>query len=219
MNLACAVAVGLFGAIAGAPAAGIAHAVPTVGQVRLPSGWWRGGSAPVRFLIGSAVGIGAVTAVLGAALPASAAVLAFFVFAVVGVALAIIDVRRLRLPYVFTGIALASSTLSFGIAAIAGAGLGPLIRSPIVGLSVAVTLFVLALALPGQLGLGDVAFASTGCFTLGWLSWQAALCGILGGLLLQAAAVVLGIFQRAEPHNPLGPALLAGWMVSAVLFR
>jgi leader peptidase (prepilin peptidase)/N-methyltransferase len=73
---------------------------------------------------------------------------------------------------------------------------------------------VLALALPGQLGLGDVVFAGWIVLSLGWFSWRAAVLGLMVGLLVHlVAADVLGLGSSRSRMLPMGPALLAGWVV------
>ncbi|WP_433530281.1 prepilin peptidase [Micromonospora sp. CA-263727] len=204
--------------IAGVPMAAIAHGVPAAGQVRLPRGWWAGGAAQPRFVIATAACTGLVAAMIGAAVPVNVTLPAFWIFAVVGVGLAVVDVRRRRLPHRLTGMLWASSGLCFVVSAHATGDTGDLARACAVGAIVAAVMLVIALALPGQLGFGDVVFTGAITFNLGWLSWQAAAIGLLAGLLLQAALAVVGRLRRSgNSPTPMGPALVAGWCLGAVV--
>lgn len=213
-----AIGLGLAGAFVGIPVAAIAYDTRATGPVRLPQRWWRGGPARPPLVVLTAVCAGAAAAVVGAALPPDLALPAFWLFAVVGVGLAIIDVRSRRLPHRLTGLVCVSSALCFMADATQGGTVGPLLRAVGSGAATATILLLLALALPGQLGLGDVALASVVTFTLGWLGLQTALTGLLAGLLLQSAtAIVAKLRHRSGTTMPMGPALVAGWLLALVL--
>ncbi|WP_240742361.1 prepilin peptidase [Micromonospora zingiberis] len=167
-------------------------------------------------MITTAAGTGGVAAIIGAALPVSVTLPAFWIFAVVGVALSIIDVRCRRLPHCLTGALWGSSAAFFIAATVTGGGIGPLVQSAIAGIIATTLMLGLALALPGQLGLGDVLLTGAIAFNLGWLSWQTAGIGLIAGLSLQAVLAVATRRGRAPDPMPLGPALIAGWLVAVV---
>ena len=77
----------------------------------------------------------------------------------------------------------------------------------------------IAFAKPGWVGLGDVKFAPTLGFALGWLSWSALLVGfyvafVLGGLAGVVAMVVFRLSRKAK--LPFGPWLAAGALFGVV---
>jgi leader peptidase (prepilin peptidase)/N-methyltransferase len=81
-------------------------------------------------------------------------------------------------------------------------------------------LLLVALALPGQLGLGDVNFASALALSLGWLHWDAAPMGLFAAFGIQAAFVLGLRVTRRQVRGwregiPLGPALFVGWLLMA----
>lgn len=218
MDLFAAIGLGLAGALAGIPVAAMAYTVPAAGPVRLPRRWWAGGPARPALVVATAGGSGAAGALIGAAVPPTFALLGFWIFAVLGVGLAVIDARRRRLPHRLTGALWASSALCFLAVAVTGGGVEPVVRAAAAGIATAAVFLVVALALPGQLGLGDVVLAGAVTFTLGWLSWQAAVVGILAGLLAQGVIVVaVKVFSRGQAMWPMGPALLAGWLLAVML--
>jgi leader peptidase (prepilin peptidase)/N-methyltransferase len=155
----------------------------------------------------SGVGAGLV----GARLGISVATLAFWAPAVLGVPLALTDFRERRLPYelsipiyVVGAPCLTAAALVFGRWA-------SLAQAAVAMLVVAGLFLVLALAVPGQLGLGDVVLVGGLAMTLGWLGWPQVLVGLMGGLLV---AAVTGLVSAARGRSlvrvilPLGPALL-----------
>ncbi|WP_018909378.1 A24 family peptidase [Salinispora arenicola] len=213
MNTLTASGLGLAGALAGIPLAAIAYSAPAHGHLHLPEGWWHG--APARPPTVAAVSLltGATTAVIGGLLPMSATLPAYWLFAVVGVGLAVIDIRRRRLPHVLTGTLMATCLISFIVATAVSGNPAPLLRAIIAGATTTTTLVIIALSLPGQLGLGDVTLAGVITLNLGWLSWHTVAHGLIIGLVLQG---VLGFAARARPRGqvalPMGPALLTGWL-------
>jgi hypothetical protein len=55
-------------------------------------------------------------------------------------------------------------------------------------------------------------------FNLGWFSWQAALCGVACGWLLQGVLVLTATaFRLSRGSRPMGPALICGWLLAVVL--
>lgn len=208
----------LAGAAGALPMAGIAFAVPAAGPPQLHPRWWFGTPAPRWAIAALATISGASTGAVGVLPLASLIGLAFGIFAVVGVGLAVIDVRRRRLPHALTGLLGAECIMFFSAdAVISGSGVA-MVRAAVTGVITAFVLLCVAIALPGQLGLGDVVFASVVTASLGWLSIQSATLGLVVGLVAQGFVVVCrAVWVRDRRLTlPLGPALLAGWMVGVV---
>lgn len=136
---------------------------------------------------------------------------AWGVLAVSGVALAVIDVRRHRLP---DAVVLPALALSLALFALAAAARGEPARAHSV-VGGAVLAFALCaavhLARPSALGGGDVKLAALVGAHLGWFGAEAvasalAMAGVLGGCA--AAGVRLAGMRRAE--LAYGPYLLGG---------
>jgi len=109
---------------------------------------------------------------------------------------------------------------SVSLASVASGHAGDAVRAVLVTTVVATGLLVLALALPGHLGLGDVAFVAVLELSLGWLGLRAALYGLLATLMLAALHAVIVMIQRGTRCGlrlPLGPALLLGWLLAVLL--
>lgn len=218
MNSSAAIGLGLAGAMAGVPVAAIAYATPTIGPVRLPVRWWIGGPARPAQLIVTAALAATAAATIGAVVSPSVILPAFWFFAVVGVGLAVIDVRCRRLPHRLTGALWASCGLSFIAATGIGGDVEPLFRAVGTGAVTTAVLLLVALAMPGQLGLGDVVLTGAVAFSLGWLGWHTAAVGVLAGLFIQAAVAVAVRLRRAvDTAMPMGPALVAGWLLAVAL--
>jgi leader peptidase (prepilin peptidase) / N-methyltransferase len=218
VNAVFAAVLGSSGAVVGIAVASVAFGVAANSPIRLPRRWWAGAPARPAAIAATSTITGIAAAVPGAVLPANPALCAFWTFAVIGTGLAIIDIRQRRLPHLLTGAATIAAGLFFLTTAILGRALVDLLWAAVSGIVAAIILLAVALALPGQLGLGDVAFAGAATFTLGWLGWPAAAFGLVLGLGLQA---VVGVaLRRRDPGatHPLGPALLAGWVVAVAIF-
>jgi leader peptidase (prepilin peptidase)/N-methyltransferase len=152
------------------------------------------------------------------ALPVNFGLPGFWIFAVLGMGLAGTDLRRNRLPYALTVTLFFACAAAFIAEATRTGDFGPLARAAVVGALATAGLLALALALPGQIGLGDVTFAGAITFSLGWLSWQAATGGLLVGLLVQGVVVLaVKALARNRATLPLGPALITGWLLAVVL--
>jgi len=149
------------------------------------------------------------------------------VWLVVGVILSVVDLREHRLPNALTlpmlivtpvGLAVAdllgSSPTAAG-AGWAGAGLGALLWLGVLGL--------LWLVSRGRgIGLGDVKLSPSLGATLGWISLETALIGLVmsfiaGGLV----SVVLLLAKRVKRQTaiPFGPFLLLGSLVAVVIVQ
>ena len=165
-------------------------------------------SAP---LLGLATGVLAAAAAwrfdLGWELPA------YLYFAALSVPLAVIDLRTLRLPNVLTMSAYPIVAGLLLLPALLADGWEPYVRSLLAGASVLALFVVLHLVNPSGMGLGDVKLAGPMGALLGWLSWQAALAGVMIGFVLVAGVGIAMILARRAGRKtalPFGPFMLAG---------
>ena len=173
---------------------------------------------------GLGVGCAAAGAVAGGALGwrlgAVPVLPAWLYLVAIGLLLSYVDLREHRLPDAVVLPSLVILPLLLVIAAVIAGGTAALGRALACGVGSAAFL-LLAWLLPGRgLGFGDVKLVALTGAALGWLSVPAALLGLFAGLLLAAAvAVALLAAGRADRRTPvpLGPALLAGAVLIAVL--
>jgi len=152
-----------------------------------------------------------MTVALGAAV--ACALLAYALFAVQSVVLAVIDARTHRLPdrYVLPGYPIAAVLLT--VSAIAQGAPERLL--PAVGGTLALFAFYLVLRMlrPAAMGGGDVKLAGVIGAYLGFLGWESVLVGALAGFLLAgfyAVALLLTRRARARTAIPFGPWMLGG---------
>ncbi|QEW02800.1 prepilin peptidase [Microbacterium lushaniae] len=152
-----------------------------------------------------------MTVALGVAV--ACALLAYAVFAVQSVVLAVIDARTHRLPdrYVLPGYPVAAVLLT----ASALAQGAPQRLLPVAGGALALFAFYLLLRMlrPAAMGGGDVKLAGVIGAYLGFLGWESVLVGALAGFLLAGIyAVVLLLTRRAAARTaiPFGPWMLGG---------
>jgi leader peptidase (prepilin peptidase)/N-methyltransferase len=154
----------------------------------------------------------AVAALLAAAVGPSPLLPVYLLAAVLGLLLAVIDLRCLRLP----------DRLVAALAVVAG---GPLalarperLATALVAAGVVLTAYLLIALLPrGGLGLGDVKLAAVLALILGFAGWPAVIAGVLAPHLINGPiALVLLATGRADRGRPLafGPALLAGALLA-----
>jgi leader peptidase (prepilin peptidase) / N-methyltransferase len=138
---------------------------------------------------------------------------AFGYLAAVGVPLAFIDVREYRLPDVLTLPSYPASLLLLGAAAPFVPGGTGRFAHALIGMAAAVALFfLLLLAFPAGIGMGDVKLAGPLGAYLGWLGAAAFVTGLLAAWLLAAlTATGLLLARRATRKSeiPFGPFLIA----------
>jgi leader peptidase (prepilin peptidase)/N-methyltransferase len=163
-----------------------------------------------------ALSFGLLTAEIGPgpALPALLAV------AAVGLPLALIDRACLRLPDPLVAAAGLAALFGLAGAAIVLGAPGPLLRALAAALCCAAGYVLLALLPGSRLGFGDVKLAAVLGLPLGWLGWPTVLLGlVLPHLINGSVALVLLLAGRAGRRSvlPLGPALLVGALLAALL--
>lgn len=204
----------------GAPAAAIAYSVPPQGHVALARAWWFGCPASFGRVIAVVLMTGLSGGTVGFRIGWSLVLPAYWVSAVVGVVLAVIDIRSRRLPYMFTAQMYAACLVCFGLAAVVTSDYTALVRSVIAGVVAFAGFLMLALSFAGQLALGDVVLAGSLAVSLGWLGWDRVALGLIAGLILSAIAGAVQIMRRrtgVRDTLPMGPALLAGWLVGVLV--
>lgn len=171
--------------------------------------WWR---APALV-----AGIQAGGAAPWAAL---AETLAWLWLAAASIALTIIDVevKRLPNPIVYTSIGVVAAFLTLA-AALTGdwASLG---RAGLAALALGGFYLLVAVVVPGGMGLGDVKLAVLLGLALGWIGWPELAVGALAAFVLGAVfgLALLAVERRGRGVRiPFGPWMLAGAWVGAVV--
>ncbi|MET8083491.1 prepilin peptidase [Micromonospora sp. NPDC005237] len=210
MSAAVLVGVALLGGVVGFVVPPLARRFTSrPARPRRGAGVWLGPPLAAAVFVGLAVAQGD-----DPALPVLLAV------AAVGLVLAAVDLACLRLP---DSLVAAAGLLALG--GLTGAALlagtpGRLVGA-LVGAAVSGAAYVLLALLPGsRLGFGDVKLAAVLGLPLGWLGRDALLTGLLLPHLLHGI-LVLGLLVarqvRRETLLPLGPALLAGTWLAALV--
>ena len=161
-----------------------------------------------------------VTGLLGATIGPSPLLLVLLPAATLGILLAAIDLRCLRLPDALVALLAAVTVLPLSLGALLTGEPARLGRAALAALLSGVIYLIIAL-LPGAgLGLGDVKLATVLGFTLGFVGWPALAAGLLAPHVINGpVALALLLTRRAKRRTalPLGPALLAGALVGLVL--
>lgn len=154
------------------------------------------------------------------ALSSAVLVLAFAGFAVLGVVLAVIDIRHHRLPNRLVALGAAFGVLSLGVAAVTGGRGEDLLRALLAGVAVCAAYLALRLLSPSGIGGGDVKLAAVVGLYLGWQGWEAVLIGTLAAFVLGGVvASVCMATGRAGPRTavPFGPFMIIGAWLGIVL--
>jgi len=161
-----------------------------------------------------------VTGLLGATIGPAPLLLVLLPAATLGILLAAIDLRCLRLPDALVALLAAVTVLPLTLGALLAGEPARLGRAALAALLSGAIYLIIAL-LPGAgLGLGDVKLATVLGFTLGFVGWPALAAGLLTPHLINGpVALTLLLTRRAKRRTalPLGPALLAGALVGLVL--
>ncbi len=164
-----------------------------------------GGTAPR--LLALAPTTAAVLALLAGHYRARPESFAFGWLAVAGVALAFVDVAVQRLPDRLVLPAYPAVLAGLTVSAMATGEHGRLLRAVAGGVVLTGCYLLLALARPGQLGLGDVKLAGVIGMALCWIGWPALL---LGSFLAFAAVAVAGLGLLATRRAALTSSLAFG---------
>ncbi|MDF3292080.1 MULTISPECIES: prepilin peptidase [Streptomyces] len=136
------------------------------------------------------------------------------------VLLARVDLAVRRLPDVLTVPAAAGTVLLLGAAALLPGHTGSWPRALLGGLVLGAGYFVLLLANPAGMGLGDVKLAPTLGLVLGWYGWPVLFVGtFLGFALGGVTGLVLLATRRADRRTTIafGPFMLVGALAGVLL--
>ena len=145
---------------------------------------------------------------------------AFLYLAAVSVALASIDLTTHTLPNAIVLPSYIVGAVLLGVAGVIDGNFDALLRAGIGMVSLWLAYFLMALAYPGGMGLGDVKLAGVLGLFLGFLGWGPLATGAFAAFLLGGVfGVALLATKRANRRSgiPFGPWMLAGAWVG-VLF-
>lgn len=185
-------------------------------------GWVRAGAAcpcgprPWRTVLAST----ATAGVLGATVGATPLLPVFLSAAVLGVLLAAIDVRCLRLPDPLVATLALVVGVPLGPGVVAAGEPGRLGRALLAAALFGLGYLALALAPGAGLGLGDVKLAAVLGFILGFLGWPAVAVGVIAPQLINGPIALVSLLRgrvRRGGPLPFGPALLAGALAAIAL--
>ncbi|MDQ6716294.1 MAG: prepilin peptidase [Actinomycetota bacterium] len=150
-------------------------------------------------------------------LSAGALLPAYLLLAVVGAALFRIDLDVHRLPEGLTLPSIPAVALLLTVASATSGDWVALGRAVAAGLGVWLVYVVLALIVPGGLGLGDATLGGLVSLPLGYLGWGLPVVGILAAYLVSAAVALIGLATRRlhlRSDMAFGPYILLGALVA-----
>ncbi|NMO54445.1 prepilin peptidase [Actinoplanes sp. TBRC 11911] len=156
------------------------------------------------------VPVGAVTAaVLAVAIGPSALLPVYLVATVPALLLGVIDLRCRRLPDRLVG------TLAV-LAAVPSAILRPSMIGPAIAAGgVVLTAYaMIAVLMPGGLGLGDVKLAGVLALIVGFAGWPAVIVGVIAPHLINGPIAIIQLGRGRRTPLAFGPALLAGALIA-----
>lgn len=149
----------------------------------------------------------------GAATAAVMALVAYLWLAGASVALAAIDLDVHRLPNVIVLPTLGVIGVLLGAASLLSGDWDAILRALIGALAVGAIYFILAIAIPGGMGFGDVKLAPSLGLALAWLGWPHLVVGVIAGFLVGGfVGVGLIIARRAKRGSRIafGPWMIVG---------
>jgi leader peptidase (prepilin peptidase)/N-methyltransferase len=181
--------------------------------IRCPCGAWLGPPWLIESL--SALAVAVVFAKFGG--QPESVVLGFL--ALIGVALALIDLAVQRLPDRLTLPAYPALLTLLTLSAIAEHSGTALLRAVLGGIALTACYLLLALLSRGMLGGGDVKLAGLIGLALGWLGWGSLAAGACLGFLLAALVSLVLLAARRVTAGTLisfGPYMLGGALLAAL---
>ncbi len=151
----------------------------------------------------------------GAVLPA------YLLLAWVGVALFWVDVDVHRLPEGLTLPTVPALVVLLAVASATTGDWGALLRAAVCGAAGWLVYAVLAVVVPGGLGLGDATLGGLVAVPLGYLGWGVPILGFVLAYLLSGVVAVVGLALRRltlRSHIAFGPFIVVG-ALAALLVR
>ena len=147
---------------------------------------------------------------------------AWWLLAVTGAVLAIVDSETNRLPRRLVGPLAAAELVVLAVTALVADEPQRLVHALLAAAAVAGGYLLLAVAAPSLMGLGDVYLAGITAGLLGWSSWSHVLAGqvllwLLGPIGLAAAALARPAERGWKMHVPMGPALVGSALLAGLL--
>jgi leader peptidase (prepilin peptidase)/N-methyltransferase len=147
---------------------------------------------------------------------------AWWLLAVTGAVLAIVDSETHRLPRRLVGPLAAAELGVLVVTAMAAAEPERLLRALLAAAAVAGGYLLLAVTAPSLMGLGDVYLTGITAGLLGWASWSHVLAGqvllwLLGPIGLAAAALARPAERGWKMPVPMGPALIGSALLACWL--
>jgi leader peptidase (prepilin peptidase) / N-methyltransferase len=161
---------------------------------------------------------GVAWGLLGWAVPMSFFLGACLVLAAAGVLLAVIDLAVLRLPDPIVLACLVSTLVLLALQAWTDNGWRLLVRALLGGIVCFAAYLIFGLLPGAPMGLGDIKLAGVLGLTLGYLGWPAVIAGLILPFLINGPFAVVALVRRGrKAAAPFGPALLTGWLSTALL--
>jgi leader peptidase (prepilin peptidase)/N-methyltransferase len=150
----------------------------------------------------------------------SAVLPAYLALAALSGIVVVTDATEHRIPTKVVLPAYPIAALLLALASVAAGAWWPLARAAVSGGIIVGAYLFIALAFPGQFGLGDIRLGGLLGLYLGYLGWSSVIVGTFLGWAIGAIVVVLfhGL-PRRHVVAPLGPFLVAGAFVAILTIR
>jgi leader peptidase (prepilin peptidase)/N-methyltransferase len=182
--------------------------------------WWRPRiTTRRRYAVTATIGV-LLAALAGAAAGLGAVLPAYLALAGIGAVLAVVDAEHHRLPNRLLSVLTVAGVALLTAAAGVDDRWHSLGRAALAALAVGAFFYLLALASPRSVGLGDVKLAALLAGFLTWHSWLTAFAGLAGGFLtagIAALALLAAGRVTRSTHLPLGPFLIGAALLAAAL--
>jgi leader peptidase (prepilin peptidase)/N-methyltransferase len=138
---------------------------------------------------------------------------AFLYLAAISIALALIDLDVFRLPNAIVLPAYVAGTLLLGLSALFDGDAFDLVRAAIGAAGLFLFYFLIVIAYPKGMGLGDVKLAGVLGLFLAWTGWGSLVVGAFAAFLLGGLFGILLLVSRRvgrKSRIPFGPWMIAG---------
>jgi leader peptidase (prepilin peptidase)/N-methyltransferase len=147
---------------------------------------------------------------------ASPALAAYLFLGALGSVLAVLDVSTRRLPNRIVLPSYFIAMVLLGLASYSAGSWWPLARAGIGMVVLGCFFLALAVAFPGQLGLGDVKLAGLLGLYLAWLGLSVLVLGVLAAWCTAALAVAIRRALGRRGSLPLAPFLILGTLIATL---